>query len=246
MAVCPLCDFKGLGDSELRCPNCQQALTDWKNLDHYAATSHRAGLHALAEERDAEALDFLLKAAVLQPDEPLYLASYGRMLGRLERYEEAVAVLRRAAQQSLRDPQLAAALSVAEALARNGQTVTSNSNGDEPSPSTEQVPDLVPTTADAPPAQPDAGPTTDDTTAKDATADEPIPNDPTADDTIPDEPAGGEEVEGHEFAAPAAATADTSNGEETTGANSAERTDGSLDTIENAPATSEDRTPSSG
>ena len=112
---CPIC-CHSVPDNELRCPLCLAPLTVWKNLDMYAEQAFACGLEQVARERLEEAAASLLKAVTFAPEEAAYLDTYGRVLGRLGRYHEAAAVLRRA---SRLDPNegTQAALEKAEQLA---------------------------------------------------------------------------------------------------------------------------------
>lgn len=92
---CPVCDFGRVGNS-LRCPNCQSALTVWKNYSLHGRAAYRTGLRAVAEGDYAAAAQLLLESLVFCPDEPTYLLAYGRLLGRLTRFREAAVVLERA------------------------------------------------------------------------------------------------------------------------------------------------------
>lgn len=92
---CPICDFARVGDA-LRCPNCQSSLAVWKNYTQHGETAYRAGLQAVADGDMTAAAELLLESVVFCPDEPAYLSTYGRLLGRLARYREATVVLERA------------------------------------------------------------------------------------------------------------------------------------------------------
>jgi hypothetical protein len=112
---CPVCDYARLGD-ELRCPNCRQPLTLWKNLAAHGRQAHQAGLHALTQGNVAAAAELLLRAVVFAPEEAGYLGAYGRVLGRLGRYAEAALVLKRS-HDLAPSPTTEAAMKKAESLA---------------------------------------------------------------------------------------------------------------------------------
>jgi hypothetical protein len=114
---CPICDCRlGLG-GQSRCPGCGQALTTWINCAAFGRQAYQAGLHALAGGETAAAAEWLLRAVVFAPEEPAYLAAYGRVLGQLGRYAEAASVLGRCC-EIVPDPETRAAQEKALALSR--------------------------------------------------------------------------------------------------------------------------------
>ncbi|MCH7728652.1 MAG: hypothetical protein IH991_19530, partial [Planctomycetes bacterium] len=85
---CPRCDF-ALADDDLRCRQCGAAVTFYKNLREFAAQSHAAGLQLLSQGDIDSAGEWLLRAVIFAPDEPLYLDNYARALGQQGRFQEA-------------------------------------------------------------------------------------------------------------------------------------------------------------
>lgn len=94
MNECPYCGFQGLGQ-QLRCPQCHQALTHWRNWDTCAAQSYRAGLHALANQPE-RATEFFCRAVTFAPRHPDYLLAFGCSLARSGSLSEASVILERA------------------------------------------------------------------------------------------------------------------------------------------------------
>ena len=91
---CPYCDY-AVPDNQLRCPNCRNALTTWKNYDQFAEASYQAGVQADDEDRPNNAVDYFLRAVVFNPDDPRYLGALGRMLVKMSRLDEARVLLKR-------------------------------------------------------------------------------------------------------------------------------------------------------
>jgi tetratricopeptide (TPR) repeat protein len=111
---CPFCGYARLGN-EVRCPNCREALTIWRNLDAYGRQAYQAGLDALSEGSPATA-EFFMRAVLFAPQEPAHLDAYGHVLAQLGRHAEAAAVLAKA-QQLAPTPEREAARLKAEELA---------------------------------------------------------------------------------------------------------------------------------
>jgi len=116
MRSCPICSHT-LNGGGVRCPKCQSALTLWLNYEQYARQAYQSGLLRLRGNEPAAAADLLTQAVILAPDEPVYAAALGRVLGQLARYHEAAWVLERAYTQS-GAPADQAALVRAQALAQ--------------------------------------------------------------------------------------------------------------------------------
>ena len=94
---CPICDFEGKDDG-IRCPSCQTALTLWINYDAWAETAYAGALQALKDGDREGAVELLLRASISSPENPRYLAAYGRVLAHCGRYQEAAQILEKAHQ----------------------------------------------------------------------------------------------------------------------------------------------------
>lgn len=101
---CLYCDYAA-PESALRCPNCRNALTVWKNYDQFAEASFRAGWEAHEDGRPNTAADCLLRAVVFNPEHPAYLYAYALSLLKMSRLDEAHLLLERLEklQESSRD-----------------------------------------------------------------------------------------------------------------------------------------------